>query len=369
MKVLAFSLLLVIVCSKSFSQVTVSFEKGYYTDNSGIRHDGFIKNEPLTTLNSRILFKQNETDEPVTLTVKDVKDFGIGVEVYERLTYDEYNVRTNKTAGKTAFVRVEGKSLLSLYEGSDNNRTIYLLTKDGRVYLLKNDFTESNQLQAFNFKLNIQAATAPCITIDRINKTPFTEKAIKKIVTDYNKCRGDSVSFAMTNSKKVVDYIQPQLLGMNYGNDKKQITVGLVYRRYIPKISDLTSLNLGVYYFNFTHKGGVFTFDPDDMLTLSIISIPFTIQQNFLRGNFRPFIFAGPAVEYVGSIKGNLINEDFLPKGFGKPLGITLTGGAGIEWNVTKELIIKSEYRYEVISQRVTIGLAYNLQLKKNEQQ
>ena len=125
-------------------------------------------------------------------------------------------------------------------------------------------------------------------------------------------------------------------------------------RKYYPKISNSTSLNFGVSYFNYKIE------EQNATNTASLLSIPLQIQQNLFNKNIRPYIFAGLSLNYLIANDNN--GNSILEKGFQKTYGINLLYGVGIEIDIFKGFYLKSEYRNEAYSHPILFGIGYVFQ-------
>lgn len=367
MRKLILSAILIALTYAANCQLKIKYETGFYFDTSGVKHEGLIKDDPLEKMATKFIFKDNESAKPVEITTRQARSFVVDGDEYQRISFELVKKNDGHTTHDTLFARLLIRSKLSLYESHDKKDGIFILEKDDNFFALKNDYIDGDEMISFNYKQWLHVATAPCVTVQQAERTNFNRKEFQKMVSIYNKCQNATETSVSKKSSIPVSFLMPQVMGMIYGKDY-QFKAGIGYRKYFPKISDLTSLNLGLNYYvihdeykeNFYISSSPLWNEKD----YTIVSIPVTIQQNFLRGNFRPYVFAGFALSYIASLTLN--DEDYYrPSGFQKDYGISLSIGAGIEWNPIKNLIFKAEYRYEVIPQYVIAGIAYNFQLSK----
>lgn len=148
-------------------------------------------------------------------------------------------------------------------------------------------------------------ATDNLIMKNNIN-TKFDEDNFAGILIDYNNLKGytlkdlraeeESIPFILTN------------IGFELSNNNLQYYGQVMYRKYIPKISSSTSVNIGVSYYRYR-----FT-DQNRNFNQSLLSLPFQIQQNILNKKIRPYFFAGLSLTYLKLTDRNdnsLINQGF----------------------------------------------------------
>ena len=124
-----------------------------------------------------------------------------------------------------------------------------------------------------------------------------------------------------------------------------------MHRKYYPKISKNTSLNIGLNYFHYQFK------ERNKKFTQSLFSIPLLIQHNFFNKNIRPYIFAGISLNYI-QIKNSSENS-LLEKRFQKTYGINFPYGAGFEIDIYEGIYLKSEYRDEAYSHPILFRIGY----------
>ncbi len=88
----------------------------------------------------------------------------------------------------------------------------------------------------------------------------------------------------------------------------------------------------------------------------NIYGVPFTLQYNFTRGRVKPYIDAGLSLDYLET-KGVL--DYSYRKTHDNGFGIGFIIAAGVEGYVTKRLMIKADWRYELFLHYPTLGVGY----------
>ena len=140
-------------------------------------------------------------------------------------------------------------------------------------------------------------------------------------------------------------------------SQEKEISFQAIYRSYFPKISRSTSLNGGLNYFNY-HYLDVNKYGYQKNFINTLISLPLQIQQNLLNKNIRPYVFAGLNLSYVKLVDDKGVTQ--LDKGLQRNIGVGMLYGAGIEADIFKGIMLKSEYRYENLPHLIMVGIGYN---------
>lgn len=146
--------------------------------------------------------------------------------------------------------------------------------------------------------------------------------------------------------------------GMIKTRDENEYYIQAVYRTYFPKLSRSTSINIGLNYFRhrYSEMNASFPYDKINY-TSNLISLPLQVQQNILNKNIRPYFFAGVNASILKIVDEN--GNSQIQKGFQKSFGVGILYGAGIEVDIYKGLMVKSEYRYENYSHLILLGIGY----------
>ncbi len=90
-----------------------------------------------------------------------------------------------------------------------------------------------------------------------------------------------------------------------------------------------------------------------------VISLPITIQYDFLPGKVRPYVYGGFSAAYLDEANPNPVPyEQFVPE---SKFGMAMVLGVGIEVMIVKKLYVRFDYRYELLVQLPAIGIAWQL--------
>jgi opacity protein-like surface antigen len=82
------------------------------------------------------------------------------------------------------------------------------------------------------------------------------------------------------------------------------------------------------------------------------------LQQNLFNKSFRPYVSAGLDLSYFKYTNNKGISQ--IGKGVQNNFGVGFLYSAGIEADLYKGLMLRGEYRYEVFSHLLMLGIAYN---------
>lgn len=355
MKVARTVLFIAIIISSNCAKAQLKdiFEKGYIITIENVKIDGYIKTNDLANLSSEICFRLKETDEKnINYNTAQIKSFQTETgKVFEQLTI---KINNNSTE-ITVFANLILKGETSLYKAIYKSKTFYVVVTTGENYVLQNDelIFGKTELKRYNYQGVLNIATEGFSTKNH-REIAFEEIDFIKILSGYNTSKGYESQKVTYNEKNVHYYIVN--IGGGLKKDESEFFFQAMYRLYYPKISRSTSLNLGLNYFNF-HFSESFRTNTAEF-NESLISIPLQFQQNILNKNIRPYLFAGINLNYL-KIKDSE-NNSLLDDGFQSNFGFGVLYGAGIEMDLYKGIMLKSEFRYEVSNHLILFGIGYN---------
>jgi hypothetical protein len=204
------------------------------------------------------------------------------------------------------------------------------------------------KIRKYNYTGILNLATEGLIFKNNLN-IKFDEDRFVDIITEYNNSKG-SKSKDLRVEQESTNFVIANV-GLGFDNNGSEYYGQVMYRKYLPKISRSTSLNIGVSYFQYQLT------EQSKDFTQSLLSIPLQIQQNILNKNIRPYFFVGLSFNYLQIKDEN--NNSLLNEGFQKTYGINPLYGAGIEKDIFKGIYLKSEYRKEGYSHPIVFGIGY----------
>ena len=187
-----------------------NYQKGYYIDNDGQKHEIFIKNSDWKNNPSEIKYKTQQTSEPQLLQLNNVKEFSINgqskyvrrkvqmersSEIFERLSQNyEPEYREENVFLK---VLVEGKASLFYYEDGKLRRFFYQKTGDSlntliyKSYQFSDNSVGTNNGYIYQLWKDVRCGN---ITIGEVQKVEYRKDELVKFFTEYNRCEGSEIT-------------------------------------------------------------------------------------------------------------------------------------------------------------------------------
>lgn len=209
-------LLTVILSFNCYSQV--SFEKGYYIDNTNQRIDCLIKNADWKNNPTEFEYKLSENSESKTINIKSIKEFGIdGVSKYVKSTVNidrsSENLNNLSNNENPIFneeelllkVLVEGKANLYLYEDGNLIRYFYNQENSGIEQLVFKTYKKSNNKIGKNNRFKNQLwnnLKCPNFKLTKIKNLDYQKNDLIDFFVDYNECNGEKIINFEENQKK-----------------------------------------------------------------------------------------------------------------------------------------------------------------------
>lgn len=345
------SLLLCFSCHLVNAQMKDTFEKGTITTNDNKKIDGYIKTNDLSHLSSEICFKLAKEDvKYVIYNTTQIKSF----QTVTGKIFDLLLIKTKNDSTEIAvFANLILKGKASLYKTTYKSTTLYIVVVNSENYVLQNDELIYDKIRKYNYQGVLNIATEGFL-MGNYSKIAFKELDFIKVITQYNTSKG-SESKEVKYDEKNIHYSIVNI-GGGGKKDEYEFFFQAMYRLYYPKISRSTSLNFGLNYYNyqFHESFGSST----SKFKQSLISLPLQFQQNLLNKNIRPYLFAGLNLSYTKIVDDR--NNSLIEGGLQKSFGLGFLYGAGVELDLYKGIMLKSEYRYEIFNHLLLFGIGYN---------
>ncbi|MCF7559965.1 PorT family protein [Sabulilitoribacter multivorans] len=194
--------LLIILSTNTYSQI--SFEKGYFINNSNQKIDCLIKNIDWKNNPIQFEYKLSDNGETKTGTIQSVKEFGIG-------NYSKYvrsNVKIDRSSKNTNYLNysknpifkeevlylkllVEGKANLYLYEDKNLKRFFFNYDNSAIEQLIFKKYKTTNNKIGTNDSYKQQLwSNLKCkdISIKIINNIDYKENELLDFFVKYNQC-------------------------------------------------------------------------------------------------------------------------------------------------------------------------------------
>ncbi len=248
---------------------------------------------------------------------------------------------------------------IQLFQVYQKNEEILVAVKDGEIFPMQEDEFNSNdtEINKHHYISYLLSALkdAPDPIREKAIKTDFDEKDISRLILDYNKLFDSPAQIV----KKEPENKRFWIAGASFKKTKEcpyGIWGFINYRLYVTDFSRSTSFNIGVHYYNYQFKTPYYTSYSFVTSTRNIVSLPVFVQQNLLNKKVRPYLFAGFNISYINSKADKPGYEDV--NGFQRSYGFNILGGAGMEWNLLPNLMVKADYRYENVLHGFMGGVA-----------
>jgi len=216
---------------KCFSQI--SFENGYYIDNSNQKVECLIKNNDWESNPTKFDYKHTDTTKQKTLTIESVKEFGI----YNRSKYVRYTVNIDRSSDRLdkidnninpifqqeiLFLKVLIEGRANLYFYNDNGLIRFFYCNDSseveqliyKIYLTSNNHISENNLFRQQLLDNLKCQD---ISVPDVQNLKYDRKNLVNLFETYNNCHNsESINFDEKQKRDLFNLtIRP---GMNYSS-------------------------------------------------------------------------------------------------------------------------------------------------------
>ncbi len=349
---IVFFLFLLFSIQHSFAQLQESYEKGSVILNSGEQVEGFIKIEEQSKLSTEVCFKRIEADEDCTVyTSAEIKSFQTNSGKY----FDLLTLQMDKNKRELrVFANLILKGEASLYKSTYKSNEFFVVRVNSQNYVLQKDLLVSGETEErkYNFRGVLNVATAGYTNSSE--NIQYTENNFISVLTKYNASKGSESKLVAYKEKKI-NYILLNI-GGGFGKSESEFFIQAMYRTYYPKISRSSSVSIGLNYYKY-HYSELYN-ERSYQFTKTLTTIPVQVQQNIFNKRIRPYVFGGLNLSYLKIVDSerNSLLKDRLQNNF----GIGLLYGAGIEMDIYKGLMLKSEYRNEIFQHLFLFGIGYN---------
>ena len=200
-------LLITILTLNCYSQI--SFERGYYIDNTNQKINCLIKNIDWRNNPTEFEYKLSENSESKKATIKTIKEFGIdNISKYVRSTVniDRSSESTNKLSDnknpifkeEELFLKVlvEGKATLYQYVDSNLNRFFYNKENSNIEQLIFKSFKTAENNIGKNNRFRRQLFVdlkCPNFKRSKIENVKYKKNSLVRFFTEYSKCHNNEL--------------------------------------------------------------------------------------------------------------------------------------------------------------------------------
>ncbi len=354
--------ILIMLVITSFCSAQEVLTEGYIVRGKGDTLHGFIQEEVQKDLLRTIKFKtDNKVSASDIFDCSTVQSFGYaGGNIYRAIDFT--NAAGDSAMVERCFAKLLVKGFYDLYSFLEDERTYFVVTIDSSAYFIFNSvFTSNGELRKEgNYISRLDQFAAECdrndLNAERIN---YSEKDIAGFVTGMDTCLAPGiipVNYYHKPRTKIEIMIFAGSLPLG---GQSQFTGEAFIRLTYPQLSRKSSINIGIHYSNtlsVTEDLNFYNFVEKVSTRNIIFSIPATLQYNFTTGIVQSYIYAG----FSGAILNQTTNQvNTTPSGFQQKFGIAFIAGLGIEGRLIKRFFVRADWRYELILQFPTIGIAY----------
>jgi hypothetical protein len=335
-----------------------NFDPGYIIQPNLDTVKGYIETVLEANYAQSIHFKKEMNAEWKVFTPADLPGFGFGNDIYKSLRFQN---TAEDSIMVTAFVKQLVRGEYNLYVYQKPERKFYILQKDSTNYFLYDRVSRNSgeTLQDGNYYNYLNLVSVPCENINRIvDRVSFNDKDMAAFILKVDNCESKGTATNLYQKPKTL--MEPIVfVGGLPVPGYNQFTANFTLHITLPRVDKKTSINIGVNYSNTT----VETLEHNDYYskyTLTtqnqIFSVPVTFQYNFTTSLIQPYFYAGISAAYL-SKKADSQNSN-IPASDTR-FGMALVAGIGIQAKVGSHLLIRTDWRYEVILQYPAIGIAY----------
>lgn len=327
------------------AQLQDEYIKGTLHFTDGRKEPTLILNEETGKLNNSVTVQDSSSKKSrKKYTAADI----LSIEFENGKKFRQITFTPHKTVDTlTVLGRVLVTGRVNLYQVFYKESMILIAAREDNTYPMQKDEFTSNDKEVkehfYNSFLMNALKDAPDELREKAAKIDFDEKRISRLIFEYNQLYNNPAELSVIK-KENKKFITGGLLFKKTKNTPYAIWGFIHYRLYFTDFSRSTSFNTGFHYYQYQFKTA---YSPIQTNTFnrSIASIPFFVQQNLLNKSFRPYVFGGFNLSYIATKAGTQNIED--ETGFQKNYGLHFLGGAGIEINLLRHLMLKTDYRFE----------------------
>ncbi|WP_046757004.1 porin family protein [Kordia jejudonensis] len=249
-------ILLLFMSYYSFAQI--SFDKGYFIDNSGQKTECYIKNMDWKNNPSDFEYKLTETSEQKSIGIRNVAVF----EIYDQSKFERHTVAIDVSyqnlndlptseapqwQQKQLFLKVLVEGKASLYSYVDSNLRKYFFSVDDKniEQLVYKKYLQAESRVAENTTYKKQLwdyLKCDAVTSKKIKNTLYTKSKLVKLFAAYNSCEGNTFTnfAARDNSTGFNLSVKPGVNFSSFG------ITNAVNQRFTIDFGQNTSLQLGL---------------------------------------------------------------------------------------------------------------------------
>lgn len=354
MRPVALVLLLALFWRPVLSQNTIV--PGYIVSN-GDTLRGQLKIDRERYLMHRVSFQRAGHENFTEYTPSDLTSFRYDDgPLYRTISF--VNKAGSQPVAETLFGQTLVSGKYSLYSIDEDGDIYYVVKKDTATWFLYDDKLSVSGLEVIpgNYRNQLMFFSAGCDGLN-IYKVPYSAKALTAFMLAVNQCQAPEIATSSYNVKRQLEVHYFVFMG----GSNNQFTLDATARLIDPRFDPRASLNIGLHYSatggrNQAQKG-IFSgldipiVDTNANVTARILSIPVTVQYDFLRGRIQPAVYLGFSASYLS----------LSPPAIGsvQRFRVAAVAGACIEAYITPHIFLKADLRLELLVQDPSIGVGF----------
>lgn len=341
------------------------FQKGYIVTTNGDSSSGYLKRNTYAELAHNVAFSSDSKgNNSVFYTTENLKAFAFnGGDVFEAVSYIDLS---DSNEHKTEFGRLALEGYYNVYSLARQTTSGYLIKSVDTTYLLYDDVIDKGmerpQMHLGNYRNTLAFLARDCnkaqTDFTRIN---FSRQDITRVVKQLNDCN-QSASIVHRHKEKLEKHLVVYAGAFAVKDAWEQISGGAEIRLRNTILSRKLSFVTGVHYsktndITRTFSYGTYLWTKHEYVT-EVYSVPALLHYSFLERVVQPYMYFGFGAAYK---KIGYKSKSTFDKGFQGAYRLSIIGGAGVEVYPIRNIAIKADWRYELLMQHPTIGIAFRL--------
>jgi hypothetical protein len=340
-----------------------NFQKGFIITTEGDTTTGLLKHNTYSELSQSVEFRSgNSNVASVLYKPKDLKGFAFeGGDVYKTVQYTD---AADSNKRKTEFAHLVLEGYYDMYVLARGLLSNYLIKGVDTSYVLYDDKVDQVEQKIYlgNYRNMMAFLGRDCNLLHSdFEKLSFTEKEITRMMRIVN-ANHKSISVVHRSKANLETHIVVHAGGFMLKDLGSQLSGGAELRVRNTNFSRKLYLVTGLHYSRTVEIEKKQIYYPRQVLKTEnlteVYSLPVTVHYTMLEKIVQPYVYVGFGAAY------RKINFKELGASADEQLGkygLSVIGGIGIEVYPVRKLAIKADWRYELLMQHPTLGIALKL--------
>lgn len=335
---------------------------GFIVKTTGDTVKGYLKQISEKQLDNKVAFNSNISSDPAIFTTKEIECFGYeGGNTYAKVSY----IHPIDLTKHERFAKILVNGYYTLFSFWQKDISYFVVKdKNDSTYLLFDDhFSKASGIldEKGNYKNQLLYLSFNCRGLSAsIDYLEYSQTSLTKYVNDINKCLAPGTKSSIAYKKDKTNLNVYAYAGGMAVSKGHEFSGRVMVRLTIPTLDKNVSFNGGVNYISYQKTSFVDVYYPgnkkEQTEDRSIVSVPLSIQYSISSKWIRPYLDAGVCFDYIKTDNNlNYANQKQHNTKFGGSFLVAI----GIEGYVTKKLMIKADWRYELFLHYPTIGVGY----------